>query len=87
MVHSVEEAHRTAGKGEIAVIGGAAIYDVFMAHADPRSKLTEIHADFDGDTFMKTAGPRMADHGARRFCRKKAIARLFLRHLSARTGS
>ena len=38
------------------MIGGAAIYDVFMAHAD-RIELTEIHADFDGDTFMKPPGP------------------------------
>lgn len=37
--------------GEIAVVGGAAIYDVFMDHAD-RMELTEVHAEFDGDTFM-----------------------------------
>jgi len=45
-----------AGEGDVAVIGGAAIYDVFMAHAD-RIELTEIHAEFDGDTFMKPPGP------------------------------
>ncbi len=38
--------------GPIAVVGGAAIYDVFrpLAH---RIEVTEIHADFTGDTFMK----------------------------------
>lgn len=56
VVHSVEEAIARAGNSKIAVIGGAAIYDVFMAHAD-RIELTEIHADFDGDTFMKPPGP------------------------------
>ncbi|MCK0129847.1 dihydrofolate reductase [Erythrobacter sp. F6033] len=41
--------------GEIAVVGGAAIYDVFrpLAH---RIEVTEIHADFKGDTFMKPLG-------------------------------
>lgn len=56
VVHSVEEALALAKQdnesGEIAVIGGAAIYDVFRPLAD-RIELTEIHADFDGDTFMK----------------------------------
>ena len=56
VVRSVEEALAQAGDGEIAVIGGAAIYDVFMDHAS-RVELTEIHADFDGDTFMKPLGP------------------------------
>lgn len=56
VVRSVEEALAQAGDGEIAVIGGAAIYDVFMEHAS-RVELTEIHADFDGDTFMKPLGP------------------------------
>lgn len=37
--------------GEIAVIGGAAIYGLFwpLAH---RIELTQIHADYEGDTFM-----------------------------------
>lgn len=55
VARSVEEALALAGDGEIAVIGGAAIYDVFMEHAD-RIELTEIHADFDGDTFMPPLG-------------------------------
>ncbi len=68
VVRSVEDALARAGEGEVAVIGGAAIFDVFIAHAD-RIELTEIHADFDGDTFMPAPGPewketRREDHPA-----------------------
>lgn len=52
---SVAEALELAGEGEVAVIGGAAIYDVFMPLAD-RIELTEVHQDFDGDTFMPPLG-------------------------------
>ncbi|QPL40283.1 dihydrofolate reductase [Erythrobacter sp. A30-3] len=41
---------------QAAVIGGAAIFDVFMPLAD-RIELTDIHADFEGDTFMPAPGP------------------------------
>ncbi len=55
VVRSASEAIAVAEKdnaaGEIAVIGGAAIYDVFMPLAH-RIEITEIHADYDGDTFM-----------------------------------
>ena len=56
---SVEEALAMAAKdndsGVITVVGGAAIYDVFrpLAH---RIEVTEIHADYPGDTFMKPLG-------------------------------
>jgi dihydrofolate reductase len=56
---SVREALALAAQGndsgEIAVIGGAAIYDVFMPLAH-RIELTQIHADFPGDTFMAEPG-------------------------------
>ena len=55
---SVEEALALAREDdpqEIAVIGGAAIYDVFMEVAD-RIELTQIHAEYDGDTFMSAPG-------------------------------
>lgn len=56
---SVEEALALAAKdndtGEIAVVGGSAIYDVFRPFAD-RIEVTEIHAEFAGDTFMKPLG-------------------------------
>ena len=59
IAHSVPEALAMAKNGdedqEIAVIGGSAIYDVFRPLAD-RIELTEIHADYDGDTFMKPLG-------------------------------
>lgn len=41
--------------GAIAVIGGAAVYDVFRPIAQ-RIEVTEVHAEYDGDTFMKPIG-------------------------------
>ena len=38
------------------IVGGAAIYDVFLPLSD-RVEVTEIHADYAGDTFMKPLGP------------------------------
>ncbi|RNJ64238.1 MAG: dihydrofolate reductase [Porphyrobacter sp. IPPAS B-1204] len=59
MAGSVKEALALAAEGndsgEIAVIGGAAIYDVFMPLAH-RIELTQIHADYPGDTFMAEPG-------------------------------
>ena len=56
VVRSVDEAIAKAGEGEIAVIGGAAIFDVFMPLAE-RIELTDIHEEFDGDVFMPPLGP------------------------------
>ncbi|WP_375291036.1 dihydrofolate reductase [Qipengyuania sp.] len=50
LARSVDEALAKAG-GDAAVIGGAAIFDVFLPHCD-RVELTEIHQDFAGDVFM-----------------------------------
>ena len=59
MAGSVQEALALAAqgndRGEIAIIGGAAIYDVFMPLAH-RIELTQIHADYKGDTFMAEPG-------------------------------
>jgi len=59
VVHSVDEALATARNGnesgEIAVVGGAAIYDVFRPLAQ-RIEVTEIHEEYAGDTFMKPLG-------------------------------
>lgn len=66
VVRSVEEALALAGDGEVAVIGGAAIYDVFMEHAT-RVELTEIHEEFEGDTFMKPLGPEWEVSGREDF--------------------
>lgn len=56
VAQSPEEALALAGDGEIAVIGGAAIFDVFLPLSD-RVELTEIHADYVGDTIMPPLGP------------------------------
>ncbi len=63
VVRSVEEALATArisGTDQIAVVGGAAIYDVMRPRAD-RIEVTEIHRDYPGDTFMKPLGPEWED--------------------------
>ncbi|EAQ28422.1 dihydrofolate reductase [Erythrobacter sp. NAP1] len=58
-VCSVDEAIATAKDGnetgEIAVVGGSAIYDVFRPVAH-RIEVTEIHAEYKGDVFMKPLG-------------------------------
>ena len=55
MAGSVEQALALAGEGndsgEVAVIGGAAIYGLFLPLAH-RIELTQIHTDYAGDTFM-----------------------------------
>lgn len=56
VVHSVEEALATAGSGEVVVIGGAEIYALLLDKAT-RMVLTEIHADFEGDTVIPSPGP------------------------------
>ena len=72
IARSVDEAlaiaHEGATEGRIAVIGGAAVYDVFRTLAQ-RIEVTEVHADYDGDTFMKPLGAEWEvtareDHGA-----------------------
>ena len=45
-------ARQDASASAIAIIGGAAVYDVFRPLAQ-RIELTEIHADYEGDTVMK----------------------------------
>jgi dihydrofolate reductase len=56
---SVAEALALAAEGnasgEVAIIGGAAIYDLFMPLAH-RIEMTQIHADYAGDTFMEEPG-------------------------------
>ena len=65
---SVDDALALAGGGTVAIIGGAAIYALFLPLAH-RIELTQIHADYEGDTFMPELGPewqRIAreDHAA-----------------------
>lgn len=51
VAHSVEGALALAGEDEAAVIGGAQINALFLPLAD-RVELTEVHADYPGDTAM-----------------------------------
>jgi len=52
VVHSLDGAiSLCAGSDEIFVIGGAQLYEDALPHAD-RLLLTEIDADFEGDTFL-----------------------------------
>jgi dihydrofolate reductase len=51
VAHDVSEARNLLGLAEYAVIGGAEINAMFLPMAR-RIELTEIHADYPGDTFM-----------------------------------
>ncbi|XUU61320.1 dihydrofolate reductase [Erythrobacter sp. HA6-11] len=57
--HNVKEAlelaRRDNAETDIAIVGGAAIYDVFWDQAD-RIELTQVHAEYQGDTFMRAPG-------------------------------
>jgi dihydrofolate reductase len=53
---SLDAALALAGGGTVAIIGGAAVFAAFLPRAT-RVELTQIHADFDGDTFMPPLGP------------------------------
>lgn len=61
VVHSVEEALALAGEGELAVIGGAEIYALFLPLAE-RVELTEVHRSYDGDTHMPPLGSEWEVH-------------------------
>jgi len=54
--HSPDEALAVAGDGEIAIIGGAEVFALFADRAT-RIELTEVHAEFAGDTIMPAPGP------------------------------
>lgn len=57
VAHSVEEALAMAGEAdEVAVIGGAEIFALFMERAG-RIELTEVHRTVAGDTRMPPLGP------------------------------
>ena len=49
--HSVADALALAGQGDVAVIGGAEIYALFLGSADA-IELTEIHLSPEGDAFV-----------------------------------
>lgn len=57
---AVTLAQQNNESGEIAVVGGAAIYDLFRPLAQ-RVEITEIHAEFDGDTFIPPLDPEWTE--------------------------
>jgi dihydrofolate reductase len=56
VVHTREEALALAGEGEVAVIGGAEVFALFLPQAT-RIELTEVHAAPDGDAVVPPFGP------------------------------
>lgn len=50
-VHSVADAIALAGRGDVAVIGGAEVFALFAPLAD-RIELTEVHAEPEGDAVV-----------------------------------
>lgn len=62
VAHTPEAALALAG-GEsdmVAIIGGAAVFDLFLPLAT-HVELTQIHADYEGDTFMPPLGPEWVE--------------------------
>jgi dihydrofolate reductase len=55
VVHSKAEAMALAGDDPVAIIGGAEIYRLFADESE-RIELTQLHADYDGDTVMEPPG-------------------------------
>jgi dihydrofolate reductase len=55
VAHSHAAALEMAGSDPIAIIGGAEIYALFEDEA-ARIELTQIHAEYAGDTFMDAPG-------------------------------
>ena len=53
---TLDEALALAGGETIAIIGGAAVFEAFLPRATC-VELTQIHADYEGDTFMPPLGP------------------------------
>lgn len=53
---TLDDALALAGGETTAIIGGAAVFEAFLPRAD-RVELTQIHADYEGDTFMPELGP------------------------------
>tara|TARA_B100000678_G_scaffold53399_1_gene42700 strand:- start:229 stop:729 length:501 start_codon:yes stop_codon:yes gene_type:complete len=53
---SVPEALAAAGGEETAIIGGSKVFMLFEPQAE-RIELTQIHADYEGDTFMDAPDP------------------------------
>ena len=55
VAHTPEAALALAGSGDVAVIGGAEIFALFLSQAD-RIELTEVHAAPEGDAIVPPFG-------------------------------
>jgi dihydrofolate reductase len=55
VAHGVDEALDLAGNGDVSVIGGVEVFDLFMDRAT-RIELTEVHEDTGGDVCMEYPG-------------------------------
>ena len=55
VAHSVEEALELAGEGDVSVIGGIDVFDLFAPHAT-RIELTEVHEQTGGELTMPYPG-------------------------------
>ena len=55
VAHSVEEAIELAGEGDVSVIGGIDVFDLFAPYAT-RFELTEVHEDTGGELVMPYPG-------------------------------
>jgi dihydrofolate reductase len=56
VVHSAEDALRTAGVCPVSVIGGAEIIGLLLPRATA-FELTEVHCEAEGDTFLPAPDP------------------------------
>jgi dihydrofolate reductase len=56
VAHSVADALSLAGESDVAVIGGAEIFTLFLGLAD-RIELTEVHLSPPGDAIVPPFGP------------------------------
>ncbi len=81
MAHSLEEALALADAdnpgGDISVIGGAEIFELFMPFAT-RIELTEVHEETHGDVAMPYPGPEWHEVSREEHAGKGWLARLTL---------
>lgn len=55
VAHTPEDALALAGDGDVAVIGGAEVFAIFLPQADA-IELTEVHGDIEGDATVPPFG-------------------------------
>jgi dihydrofolate reductase len=60
VVQSVDEAMALAGEGDLTVIGGVEVFDLFMPYAT-RIELTEVHEHTGGEVIMTYPGSDWAE--------------------------